>query len=149
MTCCLLLVPCALLSIVCPLPSCHLIIVSVAPPMSPSLPSFVFLFSPQVSVVLCWSIVFRCVCEMLTVQQFFACLPACLFFPFQVVFVALCFILLLKETFPCVWVLAFIYIYIYAFNRRFYPMRLTVHSGYTCFLSVCVPWELNAQPLHC
>ncbi len=28
-------------------------------------------------------------------------------------------------------------IYIYAFSRRFYPKRHTVHSGYT-FLSVCV-----------
>ncbi len=28
-------------------------------------------------------------------------------------------------------------IYIYAFSRRFYPKRLTVHSGYTFFLSVC------------
>ncbi len=26
-----------------------------------------------------------------------------------------------------------IYIYIYAFSRRFYPKRLTVHSGYTFF----------------
>ncbi len=26
-----------------------------------------------------------------------------------------------------------IYIYIYAFSRRFYPKRLTVHSGYTYF----------------
>ncbi len=25
----------------------------------------------------------------------------------------------------------YIYIYIYAFSRRFYPKRLTVHSGYT------------------
>ncbi len=25
------------------------------------------------------------------------------------------------------------YIYIYAFSRRFYPKRLTVHSGYTLF----------------
>ncbi len=24
-------------------------------------------------------------------------------------------------------------IYIYAFSRRFYPKRFTVHSGYTCF----------------
>ncbi len=32
----------------------------------------------------------------------------------------------------------FIYIYIYAFSRRFYPKRLTVHSGYTFVLSVCV-----------
>ncbi len=31
----------------------------------------------------------------------------------------------------------YIYIYIYAFSRRFYPKRLTVHSGYTC-LSVCM-----------
>ncbi len=37
-----------------------------------------------------------------------------------------------------------IYIYIYAFSRRFYPKRLTVHSGYTC--CVCAPWELNPQP---
>ncbi len=37
------------------------------------------------------------------------------------------------------------YIYIYAFSRRFYPKRLTLHSGYT-FLSVCVPWELNPPP---
>ncbi len=36
---------------------------------------------------------------------------------------------------------------IYAFSRRFYPKRITVHSGYTFFLySVCVPWELNPQP---
>ncbi len=27
-----------------------------------------------------------------------------------------------------------IYIYIYAFSRRFYPKRLTVHPGYTCFV---------------
>ncbi len=27
----------------------------------------------------------------------------------------------------------YIYTYIYAFSRRFYPKRLTVHSGYTCF----------------
>ncbi len=27
----------------------------------------------------------------------------------------------------------YIYIYIYAFSRRFYPKRLTVNSGYTCF----------------
>ncbi len=34
---------------------------------------------------------------------------------------------------------------IYAFSIYFYPKRLTVHSGYTSFLSVCVPWELNPQ----
>ncbi len=36
----------------------------------------------------------------------------------------------------------FVYIYIYAFSRHFYPKRLTVHSGYTfiqmTILSVCV-----------
>ncbi len=31
-----------------------------------------------------------------------------------------------------------VYIYINAFSRRFYPKRLTVHSGYTFVLSVCV-----------
>ncbi len=30
------------------------------------------------------------------------------------------------------------YIYMYAFSRRFYPKRLTVHSSYTFVLSVCV-----------
>ncbi len=35
--------------------------------------------------------------------------------------------------------------YIYAFSRRFYPKRLTVHSGYTFCLSVC-PYALA---LHC
>ncbi len=27
--------------------------------------------------------------------------------------------------------------YIYAFSRRFYPKRLTVHSGYICIVSMC------------
>ncbi len=27
-----------------------------------------------------------------------------------------------------------------------YPKRLTVHSGYTFFNSMCVSWELNPQP---
>ncbi len=72
----LLLVPCALLSIVCPLPSCYLIIVSVAPPVSPSLPSFVCLARLLVSAVLCWPIVLRRVC-MLNVHS---SLPLCFFF---------------------------------------------------------------------
>ncbi len=37
--------------------------------------------------------------------------------------------------------------YIYAFSRRFYPKQLTLHSGYTFFVSMCVPWESNPQPL--
>ncbi len=37
-------------------------------------------------------------------------------------------------------------IYIYAFSRRFYPKQLTVHSGYTFIVCMCVPWELNPQP---
>ncbi len=41
------------------------------------------------------------------------------------------------------------YIYVYAFSRRFYPKRLTVHLGYTFFVSMCVHWESNPQPLHC
>ncbi len=32
----------------------------------------------------------------------------------------------------------YIYIYIYAFSRCFYPKRLTVHSGYTCFITMSV-----------
>ncbi len=35
---------------------------------------------------------------------------------------------------------------IYAFSRRFYPKRLTLHSGYTFIIIMCVPWELNPQP---
>ncbi len=37
-------------------------------------------------------------------------------------------------------------VYIYAFSRRFYPKRLTVHSDYKFFVSMCVPWELNPLP---
>ncbi len=41
----------------------------------------------------------------------------------------------------------------FTFSRRFYPKRLTVHSGYTFFVSMCVSWELNPQPFvlqtHC
>ncbi len=89
MACCLL-VPCAPMSIVCPLPSWYLIIVSVAPAVSPSLVS---LYSLLVSAVLCWSVVLRHVSFLcltvwcLTALQSSACLPACLFFSFGVVFV--------------------------------------------------------------
>ncbi len=84
------LVPCARMSIVCPLPSCYLIIVSVAPAVSPSLPSFVSLYSLLVSAVLCWSVVFHVSmsCE-LNVWLCSSLLPACLFFPFGVVYVLL------------------------------------------------------------
>ncbi len=40
-----------------------------------------------------------------------------------------------------------IYIYIYAFSRHFYPKRLS--RRYICIVSMCVPWELNPQPLCC
>ncbi len=33
--------------------------------------------------------------------------------------------------------------YMYAFSRRFYPKRLTVHSGYTVFVSMC---SLGIEP---
>ncbi len=91
------------MSIVCPLPSCYLIIVPVASAVSPSLPS---LYSLLVSAVLCWSVVFR-VSYVVSVSCWLcsSLMPACLFFPFGVVFVLLCFILLLKETILCIWVL--------------------------------------------
>ncbi len=48
--------------------------------------------------------------------------------------------------------LSCIYIYIYAFSRRFYPKRLTVHSGYTFIVSLyiisikCIKFEyVNIQ----
>ncbi len=34
------------------------------------------------------------------------------------------------------------YIYIYAFSRRFYAKRLTVHSGYTCIVSMSLEHRL-------
>ncbi len=36
-------------------------------------------------------------------------------------------------------------------SRRFYPKRLKglYISGYTFFVSMCVPWESNPQPLRC
>ncbi len=52
----------------------------------------------------------------------------------------------LKATIKATWASIHLH-YIYIFSRRFYPKRLTVHSGYTFFfISTCVPWELNPQP---
>ncbi len=102
------LVPCAPMSIVCPLPSCYLIIVSVAPAVSPSLPSFVSLYSLLVSAVLCWSVVFHVSssCEFHVDCAPVFCLPACLFFPFGVVFVVHLFHFIIKTLiFLCIWVL--------------------------------------------
>ncbi len=90
MACCLLLVPCAPMSIVCPLPSCYLIIVSVAPPVSPS---FVSLFNLLVFVVLCWAVVLRCVCSLNVHNS----LPVC-FSPLWGVFCSL-FYFIIKKTF--------------------------------------------------
>ncbi len=88
------LVPCAPMSIVCPLPSCYLIIVSVAPAVSPSLPSFASLYS---SPCVCSPVLIRClscVFVMLTVLQFSACL---LVFPLRGGFCSL-FYFVIKET---------------------------------------------------
>ncbi len=86
-------------SIVCPLPSGYQIIVSVAPPVYPSLPSFVSPYSLLVSAVLCWSIVFRV--SLLESVMFDCapvfCLPACLFFPPRGGFCTFLFHLLLKH----------------------------------------------------
>ncbi len=39
-------------------------------------------------------------------------------------------------------------IYIYAFSRRFYPKQLSIQAIHLiCFISMCVPWELNPQLL--
>ncbi len=106
MACCLL-VPCAPMSIVCPLPSCYLIIVSVAPAVSPSLPSFVSLYSLLGSAVLCWSVAFRVSNVMwvscLTVLQSSACL---LVFPLRGGFCSSLFYFIIKNNiFLCIWVL--------------------------------------------
>ncbi len=42
----------------------------------------------------------------------------------------------------------FVYIYINAFSRRFYPKRLTVYSGYTFLISMCVPWDQLPADCH-
>ncbi len=96
---CLCCAMCFLLSIFCLLPSCYQIIVSVAPPLSPSLPSFDSLFSLLVSVVLCWSVVFRPVCVMfdcVTVLFLAACFSPSGWFLFF-----FSFILLLKAHSSC------------------------------------------------
>ncbi len=43
------------------------------------------------------------------------------------------------------------YISMYAFMHLAdaFIQRLTVHSGYTFFVSMGVPWDSNPQPLHC
>ncbi len=47
----------------------------------------------------------------------------------------------------------YIYIYSYAFSRRFYPKRLIQAIHYFIFVSMCVPWQWNPQPFvlirHC
>ncbi len=59
------------------------------------LPSFVSLFNLLVSAVMCWSVVFRRVC--MCYGDCYSSLPACLFFPFGVVFVHL-FYFTIKKT---------------------------------------------------
>ncbi len=55
-------------------------------------------------------------------------------------------LILLKKLFVIIHLLLYKPAYIYAFSRCFYPKRLTVHSGYTFFVSTCVLWESNPQP---
>ncbi len=102
MACCLL-VPCAPMSIVCPLPSCYIIIVSVAPAVSPLLPSFVSLYSLLESAVLCWSVVLRHVSFMFDCAPVFF-LPA-YFSPSGWFLLFICLTLLLKTLNLCIWVL--------------------------------------------
>ncbi len=93
------LVPCAPMSIVCPLPSCYLIIVSVAPAVSPSLPSFVSLYS---SPCVCSPVLIRCLScvvryvsvSCLTVPQSSACL---LVFPLRGGFCSSLFCFIIKN----------------------------------------------------
>ncbi len=101
MACCLLLVPCALLSNVWPRPSCYFIIVSVTPPVSSSLSLLVCL--PIYSPGVCSPVLFGCL--MSDVTSCVCVISACLlvFLPRG----CFCFFLLLKKpTFSCTWVLA-------------------------------------------
>ncbi len=100
MACCLLLVTCALLSIVFPLPSCYPIIVSVAPPVSPSLPSSVSVLSLLVSVALCWSVV----CMLNVHSSWPVCSPQILLRFCSSLF----YCIIKRDPSFCIWVLAFI-----------------------------------------
>ncbi len=97
------LVPCAPMSIVCPLPSCYLIIVSVAPAVSPSLPSFVSLYSLLMSAILCWSVVFHVSYVTWVFHVDCApvlCLPACLLvFPLRGGFCSSLFYFIIKNNY--------------------------------------------------
>ncbi len=108
MACCLL-VPCAPMSIVCPLPSCYLIIVSVAPAVSPSLPSFVSLYS---SPCVCSPVLIRClscVVRYMSVSCWLCSsfMPACLLvFPLRGGFCCYIVSFIIKHPdFLCIWVL--------------------------------------------
>ncbi len=46
----------------------------------------------------------------------------------------------------CIFLTADVYIYIYAFSRRFYPKLLTIAFRLYIFISMCVLWESNPQP---
>ncbi len=43
-------------------------------------------------------------------------------------------------------ILSFIYIYIYAFSRRFYPKRLTLHSSYSFYIDQLL-LSLGIEPM--
>ncbi len=107
-----------------------------------------------------------CSCPVLHMAGDLFCWPcACVFvlcehMAFVLVFCVPCTLMLIVLTppilFPDYWFIcptclpslpssfaSFIYIYIYAFSRRFYPKAIqAIHF----FISMCIPWELNPWP---
>ncbi len=45
--------------------------------------------------------------------------------------------------------LALFFVFILHLADAFIQSDLQLHSGYTFFVSTCVPWESNPQPLCC
>ncbi len=89
----------------------------------------------------CFVLFFHCFLFYVALVWFFCVLFCCFALRFF-----LCFVFMLFLAFEFGLIVGLHLHYIYAFSRHFYPKRLTVHSGYTCFISMCVPWELNPQP---
>ncbi len=60
-----------------------------------------------------------------------------------VICASLCHVHLICIILLCGQLVNVVYIFIYAFSRHFYPKRLTVHSGYIFFVSMC---SLGIEP---